>query len=78
MASALAFNSEEFAWSDVTVQVGSRVLTGIQAVSYKVSQEKGFVYGKGNKPLAIQKGNFAYEGTIKVLQSELPRVQITP
>ncbi|GAB2586574.1 hypothetical protein [Spirosoma areae] len=65
------FNSEQYAWSDVTIQVGSRVLTGVQQISYKRNQEKGFVYGKGNKPLSIQRGNYAFEGSIKILQNEL-------
>ena len=55
----------------MTVQIGSRVLTGVQSIRYKRSQEKGFVYGKGDKPLSIQRGNYAFEGSIKVLQSEL-------
>lgn len=71
MASAASFNSEQFGWADVTIQIGSRILTGVQAIRYKRSQEKGFVYGKGNKPQAIQKGNYAFEGMVKVLQSEL-------
>ena len=65
------FSSEQYAWSDVTIQVGDRVLTGVQSVGYKRSQEKGFVYGKGDKPLSIQRGNYSFEGSIKVLQDEL-------
>lgn len=65
------FNSEQYDWSNVTVQLGDRILTGIQSVRYKESQEKGLVYGKGNKPLSIQRGNFTYEGSLKLLQNEV-------
>ena len=71
MASASSFNSDQYAWSNVTIQIGSRVLTDVQSIRYKESQEKGFVYGKGNKPLSIQRGNYTYDGSIKVLQNEL-------
>lgn len=71
MAKATSFNSEQYAWADVTIQVGSRVLAGVQSIRYKSAQEKGFVYGKGNKPLSIQRGNYSFEGSIKILQNEL-------
>lgn len=65
------FSSRQYEWADVTVVLGGKVLTGIRSVSYKASQEKSAVYGKGNQPIAIQKGNISYEGSIKLLQSEL-------
>lgn len=71
MAKATSFNSEQYAWADVTIQIGSRVLTGVQGISYKTTQEKGFVYGKGNKPQSIQRGNYSFEGSIKITQNEL-------
>ncbi len=74
MPSATSFNSEQYGWSDITVQAGNRILTGIQSVRYKESQEKGYVYGKGNTPLSIQRGNKTYEGSIKILQSELDKL----
>ena len=79
MAQSTSFNSEQYAWSDVTIQIGSKVLMGVQSIRYKESQEKGFVYGKGNKPLTIQRGNYTYEGSIKVLQNELePLIAAAP
>lgn len=65
------FNSREYEWSDVTVVLAGRDVTGIRAVSYKSSQEKEALYAKGNKPHSIQRGNKAYEGSVTVLQSEL-------
>ncbi|GAB3734941.1 hypothetical protein [Spirosoma lituiforme] len=71
MATSSSFNSEQYAWADVTIQIGSRVLTGVQGISYKRTQEKGFVYGKGDKPMSIQRGNYAFEGSVKLLQDEV-------
>lgn len=64
------FNSREYAWSDVTVMIGTRILTGIRSVSYKRKQEKEAIYGKGDQPVSIQRGNVSYEGSISLLQSE--------
>ncbi len=52
-----------------------KVVGGARGVSYKVSQEKEPVYGRGNNPVAIVRGNKAYEGEIKLLQSELEALQ---
>ena len=70
-----SFNSEQFSWAETTVQIGGRVLTGVQGVSYKVGQQKDYLYGKGDKPLGIQRGNYTYEGSTKILQSELTILQ---
>ena len=65
------FNSKEYEWADVTVVMAGRDGTGIRGVSYTPSQEKEALYAKGNKPHGIQRGNKSYEGTIRILQSEL-------
>lgn len=67
----MAFNSQQYSWSQVNVVMLGRPLVAIQGVKYKSSQEKTAIYGRGDKPLAIQRGNKSYEGEIKVLQSEL-------
>lgn len=71
------FNSQEYDWSNVEVVMLGRPVTGIRGVSYKASQEKEVIYGRGNKPRAIQKGNKSYEGTITLLQSELEAMLLT-
>ena len=65
------FNSKEYEWADVTVVMAGRDVTGIRGVSYTSSQEKEALYAKGNKPHGIQRGNKSYEGSIRILQSEL-------
>jgi hypothetical protein len=65
------FNSRQYAWSDLTLELGGRPLTGIRGLKYSTKQEKELLHGKGNRPLSIQRGNITYEGEITVLQSEL-------
>lgn len=64
------FNSREYEWSDITVVVAGRPVTGFRAVDYSSKQEKEALYAKGNKPHGIQRGNKSYEGSITLLQSE--------
>lgn len=70
-----SFNSREYEWSDVTVVLGGRVITGIRGVDYKEALDKDFLYGKGNEPRGIQHGNYAYTGNVSLLQSELDALQ---
>lgn len=65
------FNSKEYEWSDVTVVMAGRSVTGIRGISYTPAQEKEALYAKGNKPRAIQRGNKSYSGNVTILQSEL-------
>jgi hypothetical protein len=63
-------NTREYEWSDVSVIVAGRPVTGLRGVKYGVKQEKELIYAKGNKPHAIQRGNIDYSGEITLLQSE--------
>ena len=65
------FSSRQYEFSSLNVLVGGKPIIGLLGLSYKVSQEKKAIYGKGNMPIAIQKGNISNAGTLKVLQSEL-------
>lgn len=69
------FNSREFEWSDVTVVLAGKDVTGIRGISYSPAQEKEALYAKGNKPHSIQRGNKSYSGSVRVLQSELLALQ---
>lgn len=70
------FNSREYEWADVSVVAAGRMITGIRGVSYTPSQEKEALYGKGNKPHSIQRGNKAFSGAIRLLQSELEALEL--
>ena len=63
-------NTKEYEWSDVSVVIAGRPVTGLRGVKYSTKQEKELIYAKGNKPHAIQRGNIDYSGEITLLQSE--------
>lgn len=71
----MQFNSREYEWGDLTVVMAGRLVTGIRGLSYTSSQEKEALYGKGNKPHAIQRGNKTFSGSIRLLQSELEALE---
>ena len=62
-------NTKEYGWSDVTVVVAGRPVTGLRGVKYGSKQEKELLYAKGNKPHGIQHGNIDYSGELTLLQS---------
>lgn len=63
-------NTREYEWSDVTVVMAGRPVTGLRGVKYSAKQEKELLHAKGNKPHSIQHGNKTYDGEITLLQSE--------
>ena len=65
------FSSKQYAWSDLSISIGGRILEGITEVEYTVKQEKDTLRGRGNKPHKITRGNKSYEGKITIWQSEL-------
>lgn len=70
------FNSREYEWADVSVVAAGRMITGIRGVTYTSSQEKEALYGKGNKPHSIQRGNKTFAAFIRLLQSELEALEL--
>lgn len=63
-------NTREYEWSDVSVVMAGRPVTGLRGVKYSTKQEKTLIYAKGNKPHSIQHGNIDYSGEITLVQSE--------
>ena len=61
------FNSREYEWSDITVVVAGRPVTGFRAVDYSSKQEKEALYAKGNKPHGIQRGNKSYSLELNII-----------
>ena len=66
----MPFNSREYEWSDVTVVLGNRDITGIRAIKYEESEEVEALFAKGKHAHSIQGGNRAVSGEINLLQSE--------
>ncbi|KFF11229.1 hypothetical protein [Flavobacterium hydatis] len=65
------FSSKQYAWSDVSISIGGRIIEGITEVEYTVKQEKETLRGRGNNPHKVTRGNKSYEGKITIWQSEL-------
>lgn len=66
----MGFDTREFEYADVKVKMLGAELDGLRGLTYKKSQEKEPVYGAGNKPKAIQRGNKKYEGNLMLLKSD--------
>lgn len=69
-------DTRQYEWSDVTLELGGRVVTGCRGIKYNTKMEKELVYAKGNEPQHIQRGNRTYEGEITLLQSELETLRL--
>lgn len=69
-------NSREYEWSDVSVVMAGRKVTGLRGVKYSKKQEKELLYASGNKPQGIQHGNVDYSGEISILQSEYEALKV--
>jgi hypothetical protein len=67
----MAFNSKQYAFSDVRVIILGREVEGFRGVSYKIGVEKEHLHGRGKKPLSIQSGPETIEGELMLLQSEV-------
>lgn len=69
--SAVNIDGREYEWGDVTIVVAGNDLLTIRAFKINRKAEREAVYGKGRNPIRIQTGNFAYEGSAGMLQSDL-------
>ncbi|MDR0603581.1 MAG: hypothetical protein LBG80_04670 [Bacteroidales bacterium] len=69
-------NGRQYEFSDVTLVMGGRDVSGLRGIKYGSKQEKEVIYGKGNKGMSIQKGNISHEGEITVTQSELETLKL--
>lgn len=64
-------NGRQYEFADVSLVLGGRDVCGLRGIKYSEKQEKEALYGKGNRPLCVQKGNISYEGEVSLTQSEL-------
>lgn len=64
-----------YSWAECEIRLNGQFLIGVTGVRWDDQQEKEYVYGKGNMPLAIKNGNERVEGSITLLQSDLERLQ---
>ena len=71
----MAFNTKEFAWSNVEIAMLGRVLIRVRGIKYAAKKEKEYLHARGENPHSIQSGNKTYEGEVMLLQSELEAIQ---
>lgn len=69
-------NGRQYEFADMSLILGGRDVCGLRGIKYSEKQEKEALYGKGNKPISIQKGNVSYEGEISLTQSELETLKL--
>lgn len=67
----MPFDTREYEWADVALNLGGRDVTGIRGIKYSDKMEREPLYAKGRYPHSMQTGNASYEGEITLLQSEL-------
>ena len=64
------FDSKEYTFADINLMLGGQMMVNITSVEYKETAKKNAIYGKSVYPVAIQRGQRSYSGTLKMLQSE--------
>lgn len=67
----MGFNSRECEFADIKVSILGKECTGLRGITYDYEQEKEYVYGQGNKPRSIQRGNVKPGGTLMLLKSDV-------
>jgi hypothetical protein len=65
------FTSRECEFADIKVSLLGQQLSGLRGLTYDWEQEKEYVYGQGNKPRSIQKGNVKPGGSLSLLKSDV-------
>lgn len=63
------FDSRQYEWSDITLNLGGKDIIGFTGIRYGSKQDKEPLYGKGNEPYSIQKGNKSHDGELTMWQS---------
>lgn len=70
----MEFSTKDTAWSNVTLTLLGRKITGLRGFEVKKSVEKEHVYASGNEPVDINTGNKKYEGNIRLLKYEVDQL----
>lgn len=68
------FNTRNYAWAACEIRLNGRILLAVQGVAWNTKQAKDYIYGKGDKPLKVQRGNKSTDGTLTVTQDELEAI----
>lgn len=65
------FSTSECSWSQTSVKLMGRTITGLRGFEFKKTVEKEAIYATGSKPIDIQIGNQKCEGHLKMLKYEV-------
>jgi hypothetical protein len=63
-----------YSWNEYRCFMGGKFVTGIRGFSYKKSRAVEPIYAEGDEPVDVGFGNYAYEGSVKILQNELEAI----
>lgn len=63
-------NSRECQFSDISVSLLGKTLTGLRGITYDMEEEAEHLYAQGKMPNSIQTGNVKPTGTLTLLQGE--------
>jgi phage tail tube protein FII len=75
----MAFDSKEYGWKDISVNVTGQNMISIEEIKYKYTRSTEFRYGKGGDPHDIERGNRELTGEIVITQNELDKLtQVSP
>lgn len=69
------FDSREYSWKEVKVYISGTYVVGIRAVMDNSESDDEHLYAAGDQPISIQSGNQKPSGEIKLLQSEVNKLE---
>lgn len=67
----MGFSTKECEWSKTTIKVLGRTLVGIRGFEFEKNIETEYLYGAGDDPIDIQRGNKGYPGSLNMLKYEV-------
>lgn len=71
---AVTFNSQEAAWSDVSISLFGAKCSGARGIAYEKKADKEHIFGAGDEPLTIGSGNKEYSGTLTLLKNNYDKL----
>lgn len=63
-----------YSWSEYRCFMGGRFITGIRSFKYGSKRELEPIYGEGDEPVDVGKGNRSHNAELGYLQSELEAI----
>jgi hypothetical protein len=67
----MGFSTKECAWSQTNLKILGRTAVGIAGFDFEKDVETEYLYGAGDEPIDIQRGNKGYPGSVDLLKYEL-------